>query len=406
MNLTNIAIILVILNSLGFPGNYENIFGTGFSRGVDYFCFALELILMFRSLKIGQLKIRKRCWPVLLFITVITCESLAVTNFMTLQLISCVRLTITVCFGLWLASHYEIEDILCFGFKSQIIFLLLTFVYMLIDRSGAFQDTTIVLHAFTGIYTTKNACASELYFGFIITFLYYMELREKKSDSTLLLWGMMIVQGILLVMCLATGPVLYCIATVLAILFLAKRKFNLSIVFWGISVGFLIVALTCLPAFGSILNAMGKNITLTGRTDMWNQVLSVITSTHTFTGFGYAMFWRDPSAYSLIHAGFGQYTFLGNATSGAHNMILDLWLNVGLFGLAALAILIWGCTRKQKLMQDNQYRCIFAILLILTFHGLTERAFDTSNYMTLFLFISLGFGLKKYGYDYNVAKYV
>ena len=106
----------------------------------------------------------------------------------------------------------------------------------------------------------------------------------------------------------------------------------------------------------------------------------------------------------MIHAGFGTYTFLGNATSGAHNMILDFWLNAGLFGLWVLAVLIFACTRKQKAMRDDQYKFIFATILILAFHGLTERSFDPSNYMTLFLFISLGFGLRKY--DQNIDRYI
>ena len=403
VKLTDLAIIVVILNCLGFPGNYENIFGTVFGTFVDYFCFAIELVLMFRTLYSRHFRIYKKYWPVFLFIAVITCESLMVTNYMTLQMISCIRLAVTVCFGMWLAACYEIEDVLNLCFKSQVVFLILTMVYMLLDRNGAFQDTTVVLHAFTGLYTTKNACASELYFGFIMSFL-LAESNKGKKALRLNVWGILILQAVLLVMCLATGPLLYCVVTVLALLFLSKRRFNLSVVFWAISIGFLIITMAGLPALSFILNALGKDVTLTGRTDMWEQVFSVITSTHTFTGFGYAMFWRDPEAYSLIHAGFGTYTFLGNATSGAHNMILDFWLNAGLFGLWVLAVLIFAWTRKQKAMRDDQYKFIFATILILAFHGLTERSFDPSNYMTLFLFISLGFGLRKY--DQNIDRYI
>ena len=77
-----------------------------------------------------------------------------------------------------------------------------------------------------------------------------------------------------------------------------------------------------MPAFAWIIELLGKDATLTGRIPLWKQIISVMTEHNTFTGFGYGMFWRDPQAVDLVHAAFEDDSFLGNMTSGAHNLLL------------------------------------------------------------------------------------
>lgn len=384
---TELLIILVIINALGFPGNYVNLLGEQIEAIVEYGSFLVEILLLLLFSNSRFLSIKKRHLPMIIFAGIIFVESVIVTNYFGLEIISCTRLCVTIAFALFLVDRFSSEKILELFYQAQVGFLILTGIYTIFNPSGAFQDTTIISHAFTGLFTTKNNCASELACGIIITMVLikiHLTHGGKLEKAKILVLG---IQIILLISCQATGPILCMLLSVIYVIFLSQRRFNPALFFWVVSLGFLFVSLTVIPLFAEILEFLGKDITLTGRTNMWSQVIEVMTNTHTWTGFGYVMFWRDPSAYGLIHAGFNQYSFLGNMTSGSHNMILDLWLNIGLIGIILLFLLTMITMFRYKKMANEQYLFVSSYMIYFTLHGLTERAFDPSNYLTLLFFV-------------------
>ena len=51
--------------------------------------------------------------------------------------------------------------------------------------------------------------------------------------------------------------------------------------------------------------SLGKNATLTGRVTLWRNIITLMTSNdllHSVFGYGFSMFWRDKTAYSLLHS--------------------------------------------------------------------------------------------------------
>jgi exopolysaccharide production protein ExoQ len=87
----------------------------------------------------------------------------------------------------------------------------------------------------------------------------------------------------------------------------------------------------------SLLEMLGKDPTLTGRTDIWGYVIPDIYR-RPFLGWGYAAFWstENPEAWNIADA-------LHWFAPQAHNGILEILLSVGLVG-AALFIYLWGRT--------------------------------------------------------------
>lgn len=79
-----------------------------------------------------------------------------------------------------------------------------------------------------------------------------------------------------------------------------------------------------------IIDLLGKDLTLTGRTDFWPQLIEKVEK-KPFVGYGYSGFWQDwrgldsPSSDIISGSGF--------IPRQAHNGFLDLALNLGLFGL-------------------------------------------------------------------------
>ncbi|HWG21593.1 MAG TPA: O-antigen ligase family protein [Terracidiphilus sp.] len=82
---------------------------------------------------------------------------------------------------------------------------------------------------------------------------------------------------------------------------------------------------------GSLLQELGRNPTLTGRTKIWQAVLA--QHINPLIGSGFESFWmgnRMQSVWSLSQVGIQQ----------AHNGYLELYLNLGWIGLALLGLLI------------------------------------------------------------------
>lgn len=77
-----------------------------------------------------------------------------------------------------------------------------------------------------------------------------------------------------------------------------------------------------------VLNALGKEPTLTGRTELWRAVWSSILE-RPWLGYGYGVFWTgwEGASGTVLEA-------VGWQTPHAHNGVLDLWLSLGFIGVA------------------------------------------------------------------------
>jgi len=88
-----------------------------------------------------------------------------------------------------------------------------------------------------------------------------------------------------------------------------------------------------------LIGLMGRDLTLTGRTDIWESVWRRIQE-RPWRGYGFEAFWAgdDPTApmnWVVQHAGF--------RPNNAHSAWLEIWLTLGLVGLALQALyLLWG----------------------------------------------------------------
>lgn len=112
---------------------------------------------------------------------------------------------------------------------------------------------------------------------------------------------------------------------------LKGRRWSLALVWGGASVGGLLVLIyLTAPAF--LLGLLGKDETLTGRTDIWVELLRAIEQKPAL-GYGYLAFWGLDSEprYWL------QRAVDWNAPSG-HNGWLDLAISLGFIGVAIFLI--------------------------------------------------------------------
>lgn len=132
----------------------------------------------------------------------------------------------------------------------------------------------------------------------------------------------------------------------------------------------------------AFIGAVGRDMTLTGRTDLWADLLNI--PINPLLGTGYQSFWLGPRADNLWH----KYSFHPNQ---AHNGYLETYLNVGFVGLGLLlAVIVSTAGRlKQDLSRGDDYaRLRFSFLLSALVYNWTEAMFNRLSLVWIILLVA------------------
>jgi O-antigen ligase len=156
---------------------------------------------------------------------------------------------------------------------------------------------------------------------------------------------------------------------------------------YGALVGLLILGFVGLFASGAVLAALGKDATLTGRTQIWAAVMRRIQD-RPWLGYGYGAVWDDtspwsPLAWIIKQAGFRPFH--------AHNSWLQQWLDLGVAGLIAWALyFVETCTRAMVALyrSPGAYLAI-PFLLVYAMTSLTESIAVTFNDCRWMFFVAI-----------------
>ncbi len=161
--------------------------------------------------------------------------------------------------------------------------------------------------------------------------------------------------------------------------FLRKVRFRLLVHNFGLSlfivVPVVLLVLHFLVGIGEIaVGALGRNMTLTGRTPIWAECLA--SDINPLFGWGYNSFWRSSHAHRISqHLGF--YFNLMEA----HNGFLETYLNCGLIGLFLLfAAIFAAASRKMRglvTMKENALSLVIVVVALI--YNVTESAFAGLN---------------------------
>jgi exopolysaccharide production protein ExoQ len=139
--------------------------------------------------------------------------------------------------------------------------------------------------------------------------------------------------------------------------------------------GALIVPLAVQDLSSAFTAATGKDLTLTGRTEIWALVLQQI-SRHPILGYGYGAFWsRDSDAINQ---------FVRWSPGQSHNGYLEVCLDLGMVGLVLILLLICDSLRRARRLRQSQDRDAGAWLLLISVL-LVSHNFAESDFLKLSL---------------------
>lgn len=176
-------------------------------------------------------------------------------------------------------------------------------------------------------------------------------------------------------------------------------------IFWGGACMLLFISLSPVLFDVSVLTlgvaASGRDMTLTGRTDLWEELLK-IGSNHIVLGSGFGGFWlgdRLPILWAKFEWG----------PESAHNGYIDVYLELGLIGLFIVGAIMVSTfrnilNRMEYNFEYGSFRLVAFILILL--YNITESSLakPTSLIWFLFLLIAIYPGDKAVGVSIAIQR--
>jgi O-antigen ligase len=148
--------------------------------------------------------------------------------------------------------------------------------------------------------------------------------------------------------------------------------------------GFLTVAfVTLFLNVGSdLIMSVGRNTTLTGRTELWNNLRGM--NPHPLLGAGFESFWLGDRLTRL-------WSIMAWQPNEAHNGYIEVYLNLGWLGLALLTVVIVTAYRNAVgllLSEAKESGLMLAYIVISVAYSYSEAGFRMMGPMWIFLLVA------------------
>jgi O-antigen ligase len=135
--------------------------------------------------------------------------------------------------------------------------------------------------------------------------------------------------------------------------------------------------------YATIVHGLGRNLTLTDRTNIWATVLKI--DPNPVLGVGFESFWlgdRPDQFYSMLpkERGIGE----------AHNGYLELYLDLGIVGVAIFGVLLFKIFRAINRSMPRRFqlaRLRLALLISILVYNFTEAAFVGYHFIYAVFFL-------------------
>jgi len=240
-------------------------------------------------------------------------------------------LILTTAFGIYFAQRHSVArqmQLICIAaFLTSLLSILFA---LLLPKYGIDHD--VHEGAWLGIFTQKNVCAREMLFLFATIVPYR---PTSSSLRACRIFAILAVVAVILGTQSKTALLLLALLIMLFPTIALVRELSKGLLLVLALIGMSIVAGTLLCATSPLIQLvalLGRDGTMTGRTQIWQAVLEAIAK-RPLLGYGFAAFWlslRGESANIILA--------LHWAVPAAHNGFLDIWLQLGAAGLALFMV--------------------------------------------------------------------
>jgi exopolysaccharide production protein ExoQ len=291
-------------------------------------------------------------------------------------------LVFTTLFALYLGARFngqELTQIIAITFVGLALgSVLAVFIY---PKMGVHSDVN--LGAWRGLWHEKNQMASLMAIGFLACISSAIQIKALRfwwiAASALILF--------LVIMSQSKTSLLVCALSLCVLFFfMAIRRggaLSVMIVWGGVT---LITLLASVIYFmpDMALHLVGKDPSLTGRTEIWASLLR-LSEDRPWLGYGYKAFWA-PDSHPAQLVQFQNQWDVPSAHNGWLDLLIQLgWVGVILFGLCLLVTCILGVLRAHK-VNDGYFSLL--ILCLFSFLILSESFILSQNNLIWIFFIT------------------
>jgi O-antigen ligase len=223
-------------------------------------------------------------------------------------------------------------------------------------------------YGWRGIYFTKNGLGINSLYGIIL----FISLLADKKTAKLAVVGL-ILSSILLVGSRSVTSLISCACALLIWMVLQAYLNKNKPFFISLVVFFLFVCVSGMWLYLTnnaeiVISNLGKDLTFTGRTPIWEGVLFFIKQSP-WLGYGYGAVWigRDYGIGSFISDPMNYYVV------NSHNGYLDLLLEIGAIGVALVLLVVITILYKQfsnmgsspRLKSSELWPVVFLVTLVI-----------------------------------------
>jgi exopolysaccharide production protein ExoQ len=292
----------------------------------------------------------------------------------------------TSLFGLYLAARYSLKEQLKLLMWTFVIVVGLSLLFAVVLPTYGIMGG-VHAGAWRGIYTHKNVFGKIMVLSVLVFWL-------QATTATTKRWVPWLGLG-LSVCCVFLAKSTTSIINMITLFTLVptfRWRYHLlipavtAIATAGASLSFWATTNTA-----TLLGTVGKDSTLTGRTNMWPYIWEMIEK-QPWLGYGYDGFWQgwnSPAAYV--------WWAVNWTTPNAHNGFLNLLLELGIvgisvflfgFGITLLRGLIW---LRQSKSSESFWPLLYLTYIVLT--NLSESSLLERNNIFSVLYVALAFSL-------------
>lgn len=292
-------------------------------------------------------------------------------------------IVMTTVAGLYIGTRYSWQTLLrAFALTWLIVGLISLFTGLLVPSFGRMQD--VHEGAWQGLYFEKNQLGGHM--ARAALFAGFLAIMDQKYRWH---WGGLLLLTIALVLLSTSKSSLLGLGVGLGILALAhwmKQGLRIGLVtLWiGVCVGSVLAAILVLaPEF--VFGLLGRDATLTGRTDIWVALADNIEQ-KPWLGYGYGAFWAPES----VPGNWVREALQWDAPT-AHNGWIEVTIALGFVGLALLLLDFLMTVGRAVLASVSTWTGVFALAFCAQFFlfSLSESASLQQNSIVWLIYVAI-----------------
>ena len=310
--------------------------------------------------------------------------SISWTGLPSLTFRRCVGLLLTTIYGVYLGDRYNLEEILNLLALSLGVIIVINIIFVwLFPHVGVHG----LAHrgAWRGVQSHKNGLGQLMAFSFVL----YAILAFHKTDKRNVLWLGVFASLFFLFKSRSTTAVFVLFFLLCFTPFIIAIRWDRSLGKAFCLLGFVVIAVISLIVvdyIGDILGLFGKDVSLTGRTHMWEKGFSSLLVKRPVLGYGLGVFWVS-SGNIMLPA----WTVYSPKALGLHNGYLELATQLGLvgFGIFAMLFIRDSIRAIQLASRTTDIGNVWPISFLIVFfmYNVTENLILVQNNFLWLLFI-------------------